>query len=278
MTNIMLTDRQVSLILDGNPNYKVWTELLNDMLPKYKINENKFRLAAFFAQTCIESRNFAVIEENLNYSAKRLNVVFPKYFSKAGRDANNFANKPEQIANVVYSGRMGNGDEQSGEGWKFRGRGLIQLTGKYNYSLFANAIAVNINQVVTYLSTQKGALESACWFWNHTNLNDLADNQQIDSISKRVNGGTHAIKERKEKFNEVLKILSETANDQILPSKRGEVGEHIKLVQRLLNVPDDGVFGPTTLGAVKKFQIKNSIPITGIIDEDTISKLVSLLK
>jgi putative chitinase len=161
------------------------------------------RAAHFFAQTAHESGGFKAFSENLNYSADGLNKIFPKYFKNAGRDANAYARNPEKIANVVYSSRMGNGDEASGDGWKFRGRGALQLTGKSNYQAFADylkkpEIMTNPDLVANELS-----FESAIFFFDKNKLWDICDKgvnkDTILALTKRINGGTHGLADREEK-------------------------------------------------------------------------------
>lgn len=158
--------------------------------------------AHFFAQTAHESGNFKAFSENLNYSADGLNKIFPKYFKNAGRDPNVYGRHPEKIANIVYANRMGNGDEASGDGWKYRGRGALQLTGKDNYKAFADylgkpEIMDNPDLVATDYS-----FESAKFFFDKNKLWDLCktvDDAAILAVTKRVNGGTHGLDDRKEK-------------------------------------------------------------------------------
>lgn len=161
------------------------------------------RAAHFFAQTAHETGNFKVFSENLNYSADGLNKIFPKYFKNAGRDATAYARNPEKIANVVYASRMGNGDTASGEGWKYRGRGAVQLTGKQNYQNFANhlndqTIMTNPDRV-----SEELAFESAIFFFDRNKLWDIADKgvnkDTILLMTKRINGGTHGLADREEK-------------------------------------------------------------------------------
>lgn len=174
----------------------------------YKAARDFFKLtnnqaAHFFGQCAHESGGFKVFSENLNYSADGLNKIFPKYFIKAGRNAAQYARKPEKIANVVYAGRMGNGPESSGDGWRYRGRGPIQLTGKDNYTAFAKDIGrpdvlTNPDLVVGEL-----AFESALWFFRKNGLLAIADKGVTDAvitqITKRVNGGTHGLDDRLKK-------------------------------------------------------------------------------
>lgn len=161
------------------------------------------RAAHFFAQTAHETGNFKVFSENLNYSDVGLNTTFPKYFKNAGRDAKEYSRQPEKIANVVYASRMGNGDTASGDGWKYRGRGAVQLTGKSNYQNFANhmndqSIMTNPDRVAEEL-----AFESAIFFFDRNKLWDIAD-KGVDKVTilnmtKRINGGTHGLADREEK-------------------------------------------------------------------------------
>jgi putative chitinase len=122
--------------------------------------------------------------------------------------AQQYANKPERIANRVYAKRMGNGDEASGDGWLYCGRGLIQLTGKNNYQAFANSEQMNIEDVPDYLITYIGAVRSALWFWNKNNLNDTADAGDLLMMTKKINGGTHGLAERTSEYTRILEIYS----------------------------------------------------------------------
>jgi len=184
-----------------------WYPLLAEVLPKYNINTS-LRVAAFIAQCGHESSNFAVLEENLNYSADKLEQYFSKYFSKAGRNAAEYAKQPAKIANIVYANRNGNGDIASGDGFRFRGRGLIQLTGKSNYMDFGKAVNLTLDETIVYLSTKKGGLESSCWFWSTRKLNDLADAKNMIELTKRINGGTNGLQDRLTKYNTAITILS----------------------------------------------------------------------
>ena len=177
---------------------------LGTLAEKYGIN-SALRLSHFLAQTAHESGGFRVISENLNYSADGLSKIFPKYFKD--RDPNEYARNPEKIANVVYASRMGNGDTDSGDGYKFRGRGLIQLTGRSNYTALSNDLGVELDQVVEYLETPDGAVESAAWFWNKNGLNALADADDVTAVTKRINGGTIGLEDRKKHTEEFKQIL-----------------------------------------------------------------------
>jgi putative chitinase len=161
------------------------------------------RAAHFFAQTAHETGGFKAFSENLNYSADGLNKIFPKYFKNAGRDANAYARNPEKIANVVYASRMGNGDEASGDGWKYRGRGALQLTGKANYEAFAKYLTNNEVLENPDLVATKYAFESAMFFFERNKLWTICDqginDAAILALTKRINGGTHGLEDRKTK-------------------------------------------------------------------------------
>lgn len=177
---------------------------LNDVCGNYEINTNE-RIAMFLTQVGHESAGLSVIEENLNYRADRLNIIFPKYF----RDVNvaDYAHNPQKIANRVYANRMGNGNELSGDGFKFRGRGLIQLTGKNNYSAFALDMRLSIDEAIQYLTTPTGAAISAGWFWNKNGLNQWADNSDVLTVTRKINGGTNGLEERVHLFKQAMGLL-----------------------------------------------------------------------
>lgn len=164
-----------------------WCEILNDLLPKYQIDSPQ-RIASFIAQCSHESGHFQKLIENLNYGVTGLATTWPKRFTTAEL-VNKYSRQPEMIANFVYANRLGNGDESSGDGWKYRGRGLIQLTGKSNYQAFADSIEMNLEDVPNYLETKKGAVEAACWFWKQNNLNKWVDVNDFDGLSDVINRG-----------------------------------------------------------------------------------------
>jgi putative chitinase len=182
-----------------------WFNSFIDSLPEDMI-ENPNRIAGFLAQTSHESGKYKFLTENLNYSDKGLLKTFPKYFNES--NVMDYARKPEAIANRVYANRMGNGDEASGDGWKYCGRGLIQLTGKNNYQAFANSEQMNIEDLPDYLTTYIGAIRSALWFWNKNNLNNTADAGDLLMMTKKINGGTHGLAERTSEYKRILEIYS----------------------------------------------------------------------
>jgi putative chitinase len=201
----MLTINQLEQILPGNQNITEWHKALCDILPEYEINTPE-RIAAFLAQCAHESNNFKAIKENLNYKSASLLKVFPKYF-KTTDQAEEYAHNQEKIANRVYANRMGNGDESSGDGFKYCGRGLIQLTGHDNYQSFADSIETDIDDLPEYLATFEGAVQSAAWFWETNNLNALADKQDILALTKRINGGTIGLEDRIKHYDHALEVL-----------------------------------------------------------------------
>jgi putative chitinase len=203
-----LSLQQLKELLPKNLNVEHWHQALSQTLPKYEINTAQ-RIAAFVAQCSHESLGFTILKENLNYNAVVLVRIFPKYFpsSELATEYINKPNKQEAIANRVYASRMGNGDEQSGDGYRYCGRGLIQLTGKSNYQAFADSLKMNIKDVPDYLATFEGATQSACWFWNTKNLNQWADKGDMLTLTKRINGGTIGLEDRIKHYEHALNVL-----------------------------------------------------------------------
>ena len=199
-----ITQQQLTQILPGNPYLEHWCDALNKILPDYDISTPQ-RTAAFLAQCAHESGGFTALHENLNYRPETLCKVWPRYFNAA--NANDYAHQPEKIANRAYAGRMGNGDEASGDGWNYCGRGLIQLTGKNNYQSFADSIQTDISQIPAYLQTFEGAIQSACWFWENNNLNACADAGDIVKMTKIINGGTLGLDDRTARYQHALQVL-----------------------------------------------------------------------
>jgi putative chitinase len=192
-------------IIPKNKYCTQWFEVLEQLLPEYEINTPQ-RIAAFLAQCAHESGNFVFIKENLNYRAATLLKVFPKYFPDLAL-ASQYAGKPERIANRVYANRMGNGDEASGDGYRYCGRGLIQVTGCENYTWFANSIEITPQEASEYMETFEGAAQSACWFWETNNLNQWADKGDIVTLTKRINGGTIGLEDRIKHYEHALHVL-----------------------------------------------------------------------
>ena len=191
-------------MLPGNPYIEHWCEALNKILPDYDIT-TPARIAAFIAQTAHESGGYTALHENLNYQAASLCRVWPRYFN--ANNANDYAHQPEKIANRAYANRMGNGDEASGDGWRFCGRGLLQVTGHDNYQAFADSVQTDINEIPAYLQTFEGAVQSACWFWENNNLNHWADAGNIEKMTQIINGGQLGIDDRRARYNHALQVL-----------------------------------------------------------------------
>ena len=199
------TKEQLKEMIPRNPYVSQWYEAISSILPEYEINTPQ-RVAAFLAQCAHESGGFVFLKENLNYKAASLRKVFPKYFPDDATAAA-YAKKPERIANRVYANRMGNGDEASGDGWRYCGRGLIQLTGKDNYTFFAASLDIPVEEAAEYLQTFEGAVQSACFFWEQNNLNKWADSGDILTLTKRINGGTIGLEDRIKHYEHALHIF-----------------------------------------------------------------------
>jgi putative chitinase len=200
-----LTKQQLKQLLPKNPYIDQWHKALSQLFPDYEINTAK-RIAAFMAQCAHESGGFIFLTENLNYKAESLMKVFPKYF-KDMATAKAYERKPEKIANKIYADRMGNGNEASGDGYKYRGRGLIQLTGKTNYTWFAASLEISPEEAAEYTQTFEGAAQSACWFWETNKLNQFADSGDIVTMTKRINGGTIGLDDRIKHYEHALHVL-----------------------------------------------------------------------
>ena len=199
-----------------------WLDAVVEACTRFQINTPK-RVAAFLAQTAHESGGYTMLEENLNYSAETMAVVWPNRFAEVGPDKkpikengknkpNKFAlalhRKPEMIANVVYSNRMGNGTIESGEGWKYRGRGLKQLTGKDNYTRCGKSLGIDLVERPELLLTPQYAALSAGWFWDSNRLGDFADRDDFVGMTKKINGGTIGLADREARYKAVLSVLS----------------------------------------------------------------------
>jgi len=180
---------------------------LEETLPRYGIAESRLRLAHFFSQVLHESGQMRYDTENLNYSAKALRAVFGKYFD-TDQQAEAYARQPERIANRVYANRMGNGGESSGDGWRYRGRGLLQLTGKNNYKAFAawlgdERVLSEPDRVATDY-----AVHSAVYYWDKNKLNTIADRDDVVTLTKRINGGLNGLSHRRELLNKANGLLA----------------------------------------------------------------------
>lgn len=286
--NFEFTVEKLEDILTGNKQVEEYYNALCKALPKYDITTER-RVAGFLAQCAHESNNFKVLKENLNYSADGLKRIFPKYFKDV--DPNDYARQPEKIANRVYANRMSNGDEDSGDGWRYRGRGVIQLTGCDNYTRFAKDMGMSLDEVVDYLETIEGAIMSAAWYWNSRKINSAAEDNDIVKMTKLVNGGTIGLEDRKKHYAHILEILGteyEESDDEEVEEeeadsekininqiiKRGSRGPTVAALQEALGIDADGVFGGGTEKALKIWQTNNDLTADGIAGPKTLTKLL----
>jgi putative chitinase len=285
------TRDHLAAMIPGNPKVDAWYAALIEILPKYGINTPR-RVAHFVSQCAHESNNFRSLEENLNYSADALTRVFPRYFGAGKRNAADYARQPEKIANYVYmdqfrTAKMGNVNE--GDGWRFRGRGLKQLTGRDNYTRFGKSVGMTAEQAAEYVATEKGAIESACWFWDTNKLNTIADTDDVVLMTKRINGGNIGLEDRQQRYNRALPLLEGRTPvpaaapapaapaggiDMTTVLRVGSQGETVRAVQAKLGLTADGAFGPGTERAVKAWQAANGLTADGIVGPKTLARLL----
>lgn len=282
------TEDQVRELLDGNRDADMWYDAMCEILPVWDITTPE-RVAGFIAQCAHESGGFKRLEENLNYSADSLRRVFPRYFGPGKEDADDYHRNPEKIANYVYmdeyrSAKGALGNVLPGDGWRFRGRGLKQLTGRNNYSAFGLTVDMTAEEAAEYVATKKGAIDSACWFWDTRNLNDVADDRDIVRMTKIINGGTIGLDDRTRRWNHALSLFTgeieaSTVDDddddiEYTTVKRGSRGPLVKQVQEALGLEADGIFGPGTERAVKSWQRENDLVADGIVGPKTMAVLL----
>ena len=283
----MLTAGQFADLFPRCSDPDGWVDAMNEVFPKYEINTNR-RVAAFLAQCGHESGGWRTFSENLNYSAKALDAVFGKYFKRAGRDAEDYARQPEKIANVVYANRMDNGDTASGDGWRYRGRGPIQLTGKHNYAKFSDDMDVDaVNNPDMVSEDKEVALVSAIWYWNSNKLNRYADSGDIKTLTKRINGGYIGLEDRIHHWEMCLEALGEDVEthhgddeddsfdlDDIGVLRKGARGDGVKMMQEALGLGADGIFGAGTEAKLKEWQAENGLDADGVAGPATLGKLL----
>ena len=285
-----LQKEHLAKLIPGNKNVDEWFEALVDVMPKYGINTER-RAAHFISQCAHESNNFRSLQENLNYSEKALNAVFGRYFGSAShkRNAAEYARNPEMIANRVYFDKyrkykMGNTNE--GDGWLFRGRGLKQLTGRENYTKFGASVNMTAEEAAEYVATPAGAVESACWFWNAKNLNNIADTDDVTKMTKIINGGNIGLESRQTRYKKAMEVFGNPVSiveddgddnfdiDEIGVLRKGSRGEGVKMMQEALGVGADGAFGPGTERALKAWQTANGLTADGIAGPATLGVLL----
>jgi putative chitinase len=280
----LLTEAQLAAMIPTNKDIKAWCDELNKALPKYDITTDQ-RVAGFISQCAHESMDFNALSENLNYREETLNKVFPRYFGPGKRNAAEYARNPEKIANYVYmdefrTSKLGN--TQPGDGWRFRGRGLKQLTGRDNYTRFAKDYNMTAEQAAEWLETKEGALASALWFWNTNKLNTIADTGNVAALTKKINGGDIGLADRQARYARAMAALGgnsaaaapvTTAVSETL--RRGSKGEAVKKMQAKLGLAADGDFGPGTEAALKKWQSANGLTADGVAGPKTLAKLLA---
>lgn len=278
------TQEHLAAMIPGNSKVEEWYAALCDILPKYGVVTPR-RVAHFVSQCAHESNNFRSLEENLNYSEAALNSVFGRYFGEPPkRNAAEYARNPEKIANYVYmdefrSARGALGNTQPGDGWRFRGRGLKQLTGRNNYAAFGKTVGMSAEEAADYVATEKGAIESACWFWSSNNLNSIADTDDVVLMTKRINGGNIGLEDRQSRYTKALEIFKlgvadVKSNIELTEVVRvGSRGETVKAIQAKLGISADGIFGPGTEQAVKSWQSNNGLVADGVAGPQTLTKL-----
>ena len=310
----MITLEQFSKMIPSNKEPAKWYPIAVDFFKKYDITTTN-RIAGFMAQCAHESGDFKNLEENLNYSVETLLKVFPRYFGKGKANPAEYARNPEKLANYVYmdanrskQGALGN--TVAGDGWRFRGGGIKQLTGRSNYSAFATGVDMSTEEAADYVRTMKGAFESACWFWKTNNIAQFADADDIVGMSKKINGGTIGLEDRKLRYSKAKAILAasdkveqerlietpkpatktktlpEPPKEIIVPKsepmqvqqyrdlQRRSSGDVVKKVQNKLGIDADGVYGIQTEIAVRSWQRMNKYTSDGILNDEQIRKLL----
>jgi putative chitinase len=282
------TVAMLAQLVPTNKDAAKWHTAMCAIFPKYEIN-TAARIAGFVAQCAHESNEFKSLEENLNYSEESLKKVFGRYFGPGKRDAKEYARNPEKIANYVYqdefrTAKMGN--TKPGDGWLFRGRGLKQLTGRDNYAAFGKTVGMTAEEAAVYVASEKGAIESACWFWNTKKLNAIADTGDIVKMTKIINGGDIGLDDRKKRFEKALSVfggkvsaapVAKSATPAGLDLNTtltvGSTGDTVKALQTKLGIGADGAFGLGTNRAVKAWQAKNGLVADGIAGPATLKKM-----
>ena len=289
----LLTEAQLAAMIPTNKEVGEWCKELNKALPKYDITTPE-RIAGFISQCAHESQNFTAMSENLSYRQETLLKVFPRYFGPGKRNAAEYAKNPEKIANYVYmdefrTSKLGN--TQPGDGWRFRGRGLKQLTGRDNYTRFAKDYDMTAEEAAEWVETKEGALASALWFWNTNNLNKIADTGDVTALTKKINGGNIGLPDRKARYDKAMAVLTgkiplraannngTPVNSQITDAvtqilRKGAKGDAVKRMQAALRIKADGDFGPGTEAALKKWQAANGLTADGVAGPKTLTKLL----
>lgn len=203
----IISEQQLKQIMPNLSDEKCreYLPYLFQAMDEFEIN-TPIRIAAFIAQTAHESAEYTSLIENLNYSADALMRVWPSRFTP--EKVTSYARQPEKIANCVYANRMDNGDELSGDGWRYRGRGVIQITGRYNYEACGTALKLDLVSKPELLEQPLNTFRSAAWYWASRKLNALADNQDFKGITRGINGGLNGLEDRIKYYNRAKAVLN----------------------------------------------------------------------
>ncbi len=246
---------------------EAFADQFEELFDRFAINAAPIRLHFFLAQIGHESGGLTVTSENLNYRAERILQVWPRRFADID-EARPCAGNPERLANKVYSKRMGNGPPESGDGWRFRGRGYIQITGRDAYDEIGRISGLALLDQPDLAAEPANALLTACAFWQWKDLNALSDGRDFTRVTRRINGGTNGLRDRKAWLDKVRRLLGE-----LPPGQRALEIDDIIAIQRALQdagFPEigaaDGIIGPRTTAAIIRFRSKAGLPDGGIDD------------
>lgn len=293
-----ITLEQFKQTIPTNKDPLKWYDALPAFFKKYDIT-TKQRVAGFLAQTGHESMDYRAVEENLNYSWTGLIQTFGRRYFPTDAFAQGFHRQPEKIANYVYDDRNPArknklGNVYDGDGWKFRGGGVKQLTGRSNYEQFGKAIGMTADQAADYVRTPAGALESAGWFWKKNNLNAYADRGDITGMTKAINGGTIGLADRQARYNRAMSVLPNVIDlggsgaapavpvnedrQKVVASvgSRGDLVKRLQLALGFTGKGADGIFGNGTKAAVQSWQRSNRYPSTGEVTHEQADKLLGI--
>lgn len=255
-----------------------WYPLFVEYMEEYDINTVD-RIAGFLSQVGHESMGMKYVSENLNYSWTGLIKVFGRRYFPSDSFAKQFHRNPMAIANHVYddrnparSNKLGN--IYDGDGWKFRGGGLIQLTGRETITAFGNSIGMSPEETAEYIRTKRGAVHSACWYWKTRNLNYYADRRDVVGMTKVINGGKNGLDDRQKRYTRAKNILGADSQTSTIVLKQGSRDKYtVRKVQSKLGIPSDGIFGPQTAAAIKSWQRINKLSPTGYLTQSEITKM-----
>lgn len=280
-----ITVQQIKNMIPTNKEPDIWHSFCVEFFEEYDINTPN-RIAGFFAQGGHESQDFNTLFENLNYSWQGLRKNFSRYFPTDSM-AQQYHRNPQKIANRVYDdslrvNKLGN--TQEGDGWRFRGRGIFQLTGRYNYTKFGKTKDMTPEDAAAYCGTKRGAFESACWYWKINNLNRFADKDDIIGMSKAVNGGTIGLSDRQKRYTIAKTALKNFSTDPITQTpnitneyrqiQKGSRGEDVKKIQQIFKLGADGIFGAKTESAARSWQRSKKYVVTGKLSPEQVKELI----